>query len=698
MAKPRLPQSPPTAKKAPRASTVLGDTRTDDYAWLRDLKDPDTLTYLKAENRYTDAWMAPTANLQETLYEEMLGRIKQTDQTAPVKDGPYLYYSRTEEGQQYEIHCRRRWSARGEGQDEILPEEIILDENVLAEGQNYFRIGNFETSPDHTLLAYSVDCEGDEDYTIYVKNLTTGELLADEIPNTYYSLEWAADNRTFFYTILDEAKRPYKILRHRLGEPKDTLVYHEPDERYTVEVEQTLSRAFILINIASSLTSEIRCIDATKPDGEFRTLLPRVEEVEYEVTHHAGRNSFFIRTNDNAPAFRVVEAPVDDPSRANWTEFLPRRDDPKDPYRTVMVESVEAFRDHLVIEETLGGQNQIRIHHLESGEDYYISFEEPVYSAGIGGNAEYNTGVVRFIYDSLITPPSVFDYDMRTRNRTLVKQAEVPGYDPSQYASERVYATAEDGVKVPVSLFYRKDLVRDGTAPALLYGYGSYGITIEPAFRSDRFSLINRGFVYAIAHLRGGGYLGKPWHEAGRMLTKKNTFNDFIAAAEHLIAQRYTSPDRLAIMGGSAGGLLMGAVLNLRPDLFAAVLAMVPFVDSLNTMLDPSLPLTVGEWEEWGNPAEEKYYGYMKSYAPYENIVAQDYPHMLVTAGLHDPRVSYWEPAKWVAKLRAMKTDDHMLLMKTHMGSGHFGASGRYEHLRETAFNYAFLLTVLGRA
>jgi oligopeptidase B len=674
-------EQPPIAKIVPKPITVLGDTRVDNYFWLRDRKDPDTVKYLEDENRYTEAMMKHTDALQSKLYSEILGRIKQTDLSVPLKRDGYFYYSRTVEGKQYAIRCRKKGSLDA-------PEEILLDENQMAEGKKYFRVGNFSVSPNHRLLAYSVDFEGDEAYTIHVKDLATGKLLADEIKNTYYSLEWGNDNATFFYTVLDDAKRPFKVFRHSLGVKKDTLVYHETDEKFTLGLSKTSSRAYILIDIGSSLTSEVRYISADRPKGKFRPILTRVHETEYDVTHHG--DSWFIRTNDGAKTFRVVEAPVKDAAKKNWKEILPARAE-------VTVENVHAFRDELVIEERDRGLTKIRIQNFPTGQIHYIDFPEPVYTAGLGGNAEYDTKVVRFSYTSLVTPTSVFDYNMETQARELKKQQEVlGGYDPSKYESQRVYATAPDGVKVPVSLVYKKGFVRDGRAPALLYGYGSYGISTDPAFSSDRLSLLDRGFVYAIAHIRGGADLGKPWHEEGRILKKKNTFTDFIAAAEYLENEKYTSPSRLAIMGGSAGGLLMGAVTNMRPDLFAVVVAMVPFVDALNTMLDASLPLTVGEYEEWGNPNDKPYYDYIKSYAPYENVDGKQYPNILITAGLNDPRVSYWEPAKWAAKLRAAKKDSHLLLLKTNMGSGHFGASGRYEHIKETAFNYAFILNALG--
>jgi len=653
--------------------TVHGDTRVDNYFWLRDRKNPDTIAYLEAENRYTKEKLQHTEALQAALYAEMLGRIQQTDLSVPVKRDEYFYYTRTEEGKQYAIHCRKKGTE---------PEEILLDCNQLADGQKYFRLGAFIASPNHRLLAYSVDFEGDEKYTVRVKNLHTGDLLADEIPNTSYTLEWAADNATFFYTILDDALRPYKVFRHSLGVKKDSLIYHEPDERFTIDLSSTRSRAYIFININSSLTSEVRYLRKDQPTGDFRVLLPRVYETEYDATHRG--DSFFIRTNDGAKGFRVVEAPVADPSKANWKEIIPGRNG-------ITIESVTAFADYLVTEERHRGLTQIYIRDAHTGAQHSIEFPEPVYTAELGANAEFNTKLLRFHYTSLVTPASVYDYNMETRERELKKQQQVLGdYDPQQYQSERIYAG-----EVPISLVYKKSFVRDSNARMLLYGYGSYGISIDPSFSSDRLSLLDRGFVYAIAHIRGGMDLGKPWHEAGRLLQKKNTFTDFIACAEKLIAEKYTSAARLAIMGRSAGGLLMGAVSNLCPDLFAAVVAGVPFVDSLNTALDASLPLTVGEYEEFGDPSKPEFYDYMKSYAPYENVTAQAYPAMLVTAGLNDPRVSYWEPAKWVAKLRALKTNDRPLLLKTNMGSGHFGASGRYEYLKETAIEYAFLLDVL---
>jgi len=639
------------------------------------------IPYLEAENRYTEEVMAPTKSLQENLYQEILGRIQETDVSAPVKRDDYFYYTRTEEGKAYSIQCRKH------GTDGL--EKILLDANALAEGQKYFRLGNFAVSPDHRLLAYSTDLEGDEAYTIYVKNLESGELLPDRIANTYYTLEWANDNRTFFYTVLDEAKRPYRAFRHELGVSSDTLVYQEDDGRFTLGLGKTRSRRFLFIELSSPLTSELRYMEAAEPRGEFRVMLPRRQSVEYDASHHG--EYFYIRTNDGAKNFRLMQTEVGNPSTETWHEVIPARAD-------VTIEGVDSFEDHLAIYERERGLERICIRDGSGAFSHYIEFPEPVYTVSATGNPEYKTDLLRFNYTSLVTPTSVFDYNVRTRERELKKQYEVRGgYNASQYQSERIFAKAPDGVEVPMSLVYRKGFERTAASPLLLYGYGAYGHSIDPRFSSDRLSLLDRGFVFAIAHIRGGAEMGEEWHDHGRLLEKKNTFTDFIASAEHLIAMRYTSSNRLAIMGGSAGGLLMGAVLNARPELFHAAIAKVPFVDTLNTMLDPTLPLTVAEYEEWGNPEDKEYYNYIRSYSPYDNVSEREYPTMLVTGGLNDPRVSYWEPAKWVAKLRALKKDSNVLLLKTNMGSGHFGPSGRYEGIKETAFDYAFLLRALSR-
>lgn len=672
---------PPPVKPHPTVTTVHGDTRTDNYFWLRDRSNPETIAYLEAENAYMRAMTKHFQDLEAKLYAEMLSHIKQTDLTVPVKRDSFFYYTRTEEGKQYRIYCRKHGSLDA-------AEEILLDGNLLAEGQKYFQIGVFSPSPNHKLLAYSVDLTGEEVFTILIKDLATGALLPVEIGNTSYAFEWAEDNATFFYTIQDQSKRSYKVFRHSLGTQAPVEILHEPDERFSLDVSKTSSRAYLLISSVSSLTTEVRRLAAAQPLGEFQVVLPRTPGVEYDLTHHG--DSFYVRINDgNAKTFRVVETPVADPAKPNWKEMVAARPD-------VTIESVTAFAGRLVFEERQRGLVKLRIRDFANGGSHYVDFPEPVYSAGLTGNAEFDTPLLRFSYTSLVTPASVFDYDMASGERELKKQIEVPGYDPSLYESERIEARAPDDVMVPISLVYKKGFERNGQAPLLLYGYGSYGISIDPGFSSDRLSLLDRGLVYAIAHVRGGGDLGKPWHEDGRLLKKNNTFTDFIACAEALISGRYTSSDRLAIEGRSAGGLLVGAVLNMRPELFSVALAGVPFVDALNSMLDATLPLTVGEYEEWGDPSDQQYYDVIKSYAPYENVRAQAYPRMLITAGLNDPRVSYWEPAKWAAKLRALKTDQHVLLLKTNMGSGHFGSSGRYEYLKETAFNYAFLLDALG--
>ena len=671
--------TPPVAKIVPHELTVHGETRIDNYYWLRDRSDPDVVAYLEAENAYTASVMEPAAALRRNLYDEMLARIKEDDSSVPTPHGGWFYYTRTEKGRAYAISCRKHGSLSAS-------EEIMLDGNLLAEGRKYFRLGNFELSPDHSLLAYSVDFEGDEAYTIRVKNLASGELLADEIPNTYYSLAWTNDNQSFFYTVLDETKRPYRVYRHRLGTAAadDVLVHQEDDARFTASLAKTRSEKFIWLQLDSPLTSEVRYFEADAPASGFKIILPRKLGVEYEVEHQG--HWFYIRTNEGAQNFRLMRTPVADPSRENWEQVIAARAD-------VTIEDVDGFARYLVVSERERGLETIRIAPAGRTDEFEtIEFPEPVYTVGITANPEYDTDVLRFNYSSLVTPASVFDYDLRTKTRVLKKQTQVGGYDPTLYQSERLFARAADGVEVPISVVYRKGIQRDGRNPLLLYGYGAYGLTSDPGFSSERLSLLDRGFVFAIAHIRGGGDLGKYWHEAGKLLSKRNTFTDFVACAEHLIANGYTASDRLAARGGSAGGLLMGAVLNLRPDLFRAISVRVPFVDSLTTMLDPTIPLTITEYEEWGNPEELEYYRYIRSYSPYDNVQLAHYPAMLVTTGINDPRVAYWEPAKWVAKLRSVKTDANVILLKTELGAGHFGPSGRYEQLKEAALDYAFLL------
>ncbi|MGO9256289.1 MAG: S9 family peptidase [Bryobacteraceae bacterium] len=670
--------APPVARRIPKA---VKHGRIDEYAWLRDRNDPETIAYLEAENRYTEALMQPMAAVEEKLYQEILGRVKETDVSVPVARGQWLYYTRTERGKQYPIHCRKRGGAAGERLDGA--EEILLDGNQLAEGHDYFSLGAFEPSPDHNLLAYAVDLAGDEVYTGRFVDLRTRELLPDAVTGASAPLGWANDNRTCFYVTLDEAKRPYRLFRHRLGAREDELLYQEDDERFEMEVLRARSGAYVFVEIASNVTSEYRYLPADDPGGQFRVLLARRQDVEYDVAHHGGH--FYVRINDHGRNFRLLRTDLDG---AAAVEVRPHREE-------VLLEGVETFRDQLVLVEREAGLRQIAIENLSTGERHRVEFPEPVYTAWPMDNLEFHTTRLRLGYTSLVTPLSVFDYDMGTRERELRKRAEVlGGYDAAQYASERIFADAPDGARVPISLVYRKGLARGGEAPALVYGYGAYGAASEPRFSSDRLSLVDRGFVYAIAHVRGGEEMGRGWYEDGRLLRKRNTFTDFIACAERLVAGGYTSRDRLAIGGGSAGGLLIGAALNMRPDLFHAAVAKAPFVDALNTMLDPTLPLTAIEYEEWGNPEDPAYYDYILSYSPYDNVEAKTYPHLLITAGLNDPRVGFWEPAKWAARLRARKTGDRLLLLKTNMGAGHFGPSGRYRKFRETAFEYAFLAKV----
>jgi oligopeptidase B len=663
--------------------TLHGDVRVDDYFWLRDRSHPEVLAYLEAENSYTSTVMRHTERLQEQLYHEMRGRIKETDLSVPERVDDYFYYTRTEAGGQYPILCRKRG-----GLD--APEEVLLDQNPLAAEHTYFRLGVSKVSPDHRLLAYSVDTTGAEEFTLYLKDLTTGELLAENIGSTSLGVAWANDSRTLFYTVLDHARRPCRLMRHVIGTSTstDVLVYFEPDEAFFLDVSRTRSRRYLLLEIASHSTSEVRFLDAERPQEMFQVLQQREAGIEYNVTHHD--EHFFITTNDAAPNFRLVKAPVANPSKGNWSPVLPYRP-------SVKLDAAEAFRHHLAVYEREAGLRQIRIVDLESGEEHLIPFPEPVYTVRAHDNPEFDTNLLRFTYTSLVTPASVVEYDMAAHTWSVRKQTEVRGgYDPSLYRSERVFATAPDGEGVPISLVYRTPLQLNGRRPLLLNGYGAYGLSYDPAFSSNTLSLLDRGFVVAIAHVRGGEEMGRSWYEGGKLLNKRSSFTDFIACAEHLVTEGYTASDRLAIHGGSAGGLLMGAVVNLRPDLFRVVLAEVPFVDVVNTMLDASLPLTVIEYDEWGNPNDPAAYACIRSYSPYDNIEAKPYPHMLVTAGLNDPRVAYWEPAKWTAKLRAKKTDGNRLLLKTNMGAGHGGASGRYDFLREIAFKYAFMLDVLG--
>jgi oligopeptidase B len=687
---------PPVARSEPVENLLHGDRRVDHYGWLRHKEDPEVIAYLHSENTYTDAILKPTEAFQEKLYQEMLGRILQTDLSVPYRLRGHLYYTRTEEGKQYSLHCRRRDS-------EGAPEEVLLNLNELAEGHSFLGLDAFEVSDDNHFLAYSIDTTGFRQYRLQVKDLRTGTTLPERFERVT-SVAWASDNRTLFYTVEDEVtKRSHRLFRHILGGPQsDAPLYEETDERFRLEVERTRSGAFLLLNSSSHTASEVRFLSARQPYAEFQLVLAREENHEYYLDHHLGPSDavaegvFFIRTNSGGRTFRLVTAPVEDSRRESWREIIPNRPE-------VMLADAQVFERHLVLFEREGGLPYLRIVDMPDhgsnalAASHRIEFAEPAYNASLGDNPEFTARHVRFQYESFVTPRSIFDYDVHTRERTLRKQqAVLGGYDPSLYAIDRLHATGTDGTRVPLSIVYRRDTPRDGSAPLLLYGYGSYGISVPVNFSSNRLSLLDRGVTYAVAHIRGGGELGKPWHDAGRMKQKRNTFTDFNAAAEHLIAQRYTAAERLAIEGGSAGGLLMGAVANMRPDLFRIVISHVPFVDVLNTMLDASLPLTVGEYEEWGNPQIADDYFYMKSYCPYTNLERKAYPTMLLKTGLNDSQVMYWEPAKYVAKLRTLKTDSNPLLLKTNMGAGHGGASGRYDYLREIALDYAFLLTQLG--
>lgn len=674
---------PPVAQSIPRQDVIHGETLTDPYFWLRDKSNPKVIEYLEAENRYTKTLMQQTEKLQDALYQELVGRIKQTDLTVPERQNGYYYYSRTEEGKQYSIYCRKK-------SDLKAPEEVLVDQNALAVGNAYFRIGAYRVSSNQRYLAYSVDTDGSEIYTIYLKDLQSGELMADRIANTYgYALDWANDDQTLFYVTQDSAKRPYRVYRHTLGSTQaDALIFEEKDELFFVDLQKTRSKTYLLISSESKVTSEVRYLSADRPTEAFEVFHPRKPGVKYSIDHRADK--FYILTDENAKNSKLMEVSVANPARQNWLEIIAHRD-------TVKLDGIDLFKDYLVVYEREDALKNIRVVQPADGKVHTVSFPEPVYTFRPNTNPEFDTATLRFTYESLVTPSSVTDYDMNTRTRELKKREEVKGYDPSLYQGERTHATAPDGTRVPISLVYKKGMARDGSNPLYLYAYGSYGASMDPSFSANRLSLLDRGFVFAIAHIRGGGELGKAWYEDGKLLKKKNTFSDYIASAEHLIAQKYTSPSKLVASGGSAGGLLMGAVVNMRPDLFKAVVAKVPFVDVINTMLDPSIPLTVTEYEEWGNPNDKTYYDYIKSYSPYDNVEAKDYPNLLITAGLNDPRVAYWEPAKWTAKLRTLKTDKNVLLLKTNLGAGHGGPSGRYEYLKEVAFEYAFVLDTLGQ-
>ncbi|MCU0684850.1 MAG: S9 family peptidase [Polyangiaceae bacterium] len=675
--------APPVAKKVPSSTLLHGAERADDYAWLKRKGEADVEDYLRAENVYAEAALRPTEGLQKRLYEEMLGRVQQADVSAPYPRGGWLYYRRTDEGKQYPVYCRKR---PGEG----AAEEVLLDLNEMAKGEKFLSLGPAEPSDDGNLLAYAVDTQGFRVYDLHVKDLRSGRLLDDQAHDVG-SLAWAADNKTLFYSVKDKAKRPYRLYRHALGAAAaaDAVVYEEKDERFLVGASRTRSGKYIVMSVGSHTTSEAHVLEAAHPTGAFRVVAPRRQDHEYEVDHRG--DLFYIRTNDKGRNFRLVTAPTADPSPAKWKELVPHRDD-------VMLENVDAFQDFVALLERKDALPSLRLLDPAGGRPTAIAMPEPIYSVWPAENYEFKAKTYRYSYTSFVTPESVYEANAKTGASTLLKRTPVPNYDPSLYAQERVYATAPDGAKVPVSVVYKKGAQkRDGSAPVFLYGYGSYGVTIPVSFRLSPVSMLDRGVTFALAHIRGGGDLGKPWHDAGRMMQKRNTFTDFIAAAERLVAERYAAPGRVAIAGGSAGGLLMGAVVNQRPELFRAVLAQVPFVDVVNTMLDETLPLTVGEFEEWGNPKEKPAYDYMMSYSPYDNVKAQNYPAMLVVSAYHDSQVFYHEPAKWVAKLRATKTDKNLLALRMNMeGAGHGGKSGRFDALRDRAIEHAFLLWQLG--
>jgi oligopeptidase B len=682
------PLTPPTAPRRPHVLSIHGDERVDDWYWMRDRDDPAVIAHLEAENAYAEAVLAPGAKLRDGIFTEIRGRIQETDASAPMPDGPWAYYTRTVEGEQYAIHCRRR---RDGG-----PEQMLLDENELAAGHDYFSLGGFEISPDHRLLAYSTDETGGERYTLRFRDLEQCEDLPDVVDDVTYGLAWSDDVRTIFYVRPDEAVRPHEVWRHHLGTPTsdDVRVFREDDERFFLGVGRTRSGRYVLIDAESKLTSETWFIPSDAPEQPPTVIAGREHEHEYSVEHHEhpdlGDRFLIVTNSDGARNFRVVAAPVADPGRDNWTELVAHDD-------AVRIDSVDAFRDHLAISERANGLDRVRVLQFATGTWRTLPASDPVYSMWVGANLEFDARALRYGYTSLVAPVTDLDYDPVSGEATVVKVQPVLGdYDASAYTSARLWATAADGTLIPISVVHRRDVALDGRAPALLAGYGAYEHSSDPVFRTARLSLLDRGFVFAIAHVRGGGELGREWYEQGRLEHKENTFTDFVACAEALVEHGYTAPARIVARGGSAGGLLMGAVANLRPDLFAAIVAEVPFVDVVTTMLDPELPLTVTEWEEWGDPREAADYARMKAYSPYDNVTAQPYPAMFVTTGLNDPRVQYWEPAKWVAKLRSLTTSQNPIVLRTELEAGHGGPSGRYDAWRDEATVLAFVCMSVG--
>jgi oligopeptidase B len=699
------PLTPPIAKQTPTERTHHGDTVVDPYEWLRAKDDPEVVAYLEAENAYAAQETAPLEDLRQAIFDEIKTRTLETDLSVPTRRGSWWYYSRTVEGQQYGIQCRcpvvddADWTPPTLAADtDIAGEEVLLDGNAEAEGHEFFSLGAFDVSTDGRLLAYSIDTVGDERFTLRFKDLRTGNLLPDEVPNTFYGGTWSLDGSSFFYVTVDDAWRPNRVWRHRLGKPAsdDEIVYEEADDRFWVSIDLTRSRKYLVLSLDSKITSEVRVLDADQPDGEFRVVAPRRTGVEYAVEHAvvADEDRFLILHNAGAENFEVAEAPVDEPGPEHWRPVIEHRLDTR-------LESVGAFAGHLVLSYRRDALTRLAVIPLESsgyGKLREVEFDEQLFACGPGSNPEWDQPLFRLGYSSFVTPSTVYDLDVGSGELLLRKRQPVLGsYDPADYEQHREWATAPDGTQIPVSVICRRGTPRDGSAPAMLYGYGSYEHSIDPSFSVARLSLLDRGMVFAVGHIRGGGEMGRAWYENGKTLSKMNTFTDFVSCARHLTGRRWTSADRLVAQGGSAGGLLVGAAVNLAPDAFAGVLAVVPFVDALTSILDPSLPLTVIEWDEWGDPLHDpEVYAYMKSYSPYENVTAQEYPAILAMTSLNDTRVLYVEPAKWVARLRATKSGDAPLLLKTEMSAGHGGVSGRYEHWKETAYLYAWALDVAG--
>ena len=674
---------PPVAEKIKKELTIHGHTRIDNYYWLNERENPKVMEYLKAENSYKNAVLEHTKELQDKVFKEIIGRIKKTDVSVPFLFQGYYFYTRYEGEKEYPIYCRKKGSLEGD-------EEILLDVNEMAKGYKYFHVTGLSVSTDNSLLSYGVDTVSRRKYKIYFKDLKTGKVLKEVIPNTTGRAVWANDNKTVFYSAKDKTLRSYKIFRHTLGADisQDKEIYHETDTTFSTYVNKSKSQKFIFIASFQTLSSEYRFLDANDPEGEFKIIQKRERDHEYSVDHY--KDKFFIRTNYNAKNFRLMETSIHKTPKENWKDVIPHRDD-------VFLRDFEIFKDFLVVNERKNGLTNLRIIRWDKTDDHYLDFGEETYMAFIATNKEFDTELLRYGYSSLTTPISRFDYNMKTRKKKLLKQQEVVGdFDPRNYHAERLYAVARDNTKVPISLVYRKGLKKDGNNPLLLYGYGSYGATMDPYFRSDRLSLLDRGFVFAIAHIRGGQVMGRQWYEDGKLLKKKNTFTDFIDCAEHLIKEKFTNPEKTFALGGSAGGLLMGAVVNMRPDLFKGIIAAVPWVDVVTTMLDDSIPLTTSEFDEWGDPKKKEYYDYMLSYSPYDNVGIKEYPAMLVTTGFHDSQVQYFEPAKWVAKLREMSTSNNKILLHVNMEAGHGGVSGRFRRYREVAMEYVFMLDLLG--